>query len=117
MHKVYYGTIVHTPTLSWVEIHPRTLVIVDEDGTIVYIEHNHRSADPRKHAATKVGVTSKDVEFNDLLKNPLQFLSPGFVDTHIHASQYPNVGAGLGVPLLEWLKEYTFPMARAFTLP
>lgn len=38
-----------------------------------------------------------------------QFLLPGFVDTHIHAPQYTNVGLGLDKTLLEWLEVYTFP--------
>ena len=39
---------------------------------------------------------------------------PGFIDTHIHAPQYPNTGLGLGEPLLEWLKNYTYPMEAKF---
>ncbi|KAL3846815.1 hypothetical protein ACJMK2_017769, partial [Sinanodonta woodiana] len=38
-----------------------------------------------------------------------QFILPGFVDTHIHASQYPNAGKGLDLQLLDWLDKYTFP--------
>lgn len=38
-----------------------------------------------------------------------QFLLPGFIDTHIHAPQYPNIGLGLDKPLLQWLDTYTFP--------
>jgi len=39
---------------------------------------------------------------------------PGLVDTHIHASQYPNAGLGLNLPLLEWLQTYTFPLEASF---
>lgn len=39
---------------------------------------------------------------------------PGLVDTHIHASQFPNNGLKLDLPLLEWLQEYTFPTEAAF---
>ncbi|KAK3605569.1 hypothetical protein CHS0354_005873 [Potamilus streckersoni] len=38
-----------------------------------------------------------------------QFILPGFVDTHIHAPQYPNAGKGLDLELLDWLQKYTFP--------
>lgn len=39
-----------------------------------------------------------------------QLLIPGFIDTHIHAVQYPNCGLGYDKPLLEWLNDYTYPM-------
>ncbi|OWF53676.1 guanine deaminase-like [Mizuhopecten yessoensis] len=43
-----------------------------------------------------------------------QFMVPGFVDTHIHASQYPNCGKGIGEGLLSWLQKYTFPVEAKF---
>lgn len=39
-----------------------------------------------------------------------RFFFPGFVDTHIHASQYPNSGIFGKSTLLEWLNAYTFPL-------
>ncbi|KAL3846814.1 hypothetical protein ACJMK2_017768 [Sinanodonta woodiana] len=44
-----------------------------------------------------------------------QFILPGFVDTHIHASQYPNAGKGLDLQLLDWLDKYTFPTEALYT--
>lgn len=43
-----------------------------------------------------------------------QFLIPGFIDCHIHAPQMPNIGVGLDMELLDWLKEYTFPMESQY---
>ncbi len=43
-----------------------------------------------------------------------QFLLPGFIDTHIHAPQYPNIGLGLEMELMDWLKTYTFPIETEF---
>ena len=34
---------------------------------------------------------------------------PGFVDMHLHAPQFQNIGIGLDEELLEWLDKYTFP--------
>ena len=34
---------------------------------------------------------------------------PGLIDTHTHASQFPNAGIGMELTLLDWLKTYTFP--------
>lgn len=33
-----------------------------------------------------------------------------FTDTHVHASQYPNVGLFGKTTLLDWLSKYTFPL-------
>lgn len=58
----------------------------------------------------------REVEFSfvDYSNSPCSFLFPGFVDTHIHALQYPNVGIGSELPLLDWLKDYTFALESKF---
>ena len=33
-----------------------------------------------------------------------QFIMPGLIDTHIHASQFPNAGLALDLTLLDWLE-------------
>lgn len=43
-----------------------------------------------------------------------QVLLPGFVDLHIHAPQWPNVGVALDLPLENWLNIYTFPLEKEF---
>lgn len=40
---------------------------------------------------------------------------PGMIDTHIHASQFPNNGVAMDLPLLEWLQTYTFPTEANFS--
>ncbi|KAM5434631.1 putative guanine deaminase [Microsporum ferrugineum] len=42
------------------------------------------------------------------------FFFPGFIDTHIHAPQYPNSGIFGSTTLLDWLNKYTFPMEASF---
>lgn len=42
--------------------------------------------------------------------NEDQFLMPGLIDCHIHAPQFPNIGLGLDMELLDWLNTYTFPL-------
>lgn len=39
---------------------------------------------------------------------------PGLVDLHAHLPQLPNAGLGFGLPLLEWLERYIFPLERDF---
>lgn len=34
---------------------------------------------------------------------------PGFIDLHLHAPQYPNIGIGMDKELIPWLETYTFP--------
>jgi len=51
-------------------------------------------------------------EVNNLL--PGQFIIPGFIDCHIHAAQFPNLGLGYDKTLLSWLEAYTYPLERLF---
>lgn len=44
-----------------------------------------------------------------------EFVMPGFIDTHIHAPQYPNCGLGYDKQLLDWLTTYTFPLEKKYT--
>ncbi len=37
-----------------------------------------------------------------------------FADLHLHAPQYPMLGMGMDLPLLEWLNTYTFPAEARF---
>lgn len=38
----------------------------------------------------------------------------GFCDMHLHAPQYPMLGMGMDLPLLDWLKRYTFKTEARF---
>ena len=42
------------------------------------------------------------------------FMLPGFVDLHIHAPQYPQLGTALHVPLEVWLQTHTFPLEARY---
>ena len=37
-----------------------------------------------------------------------------FADMHLHAPQYPMLGMGMDMPLLDWLNTYTFPTEACF---
>lgn len=43
-----------------------------------------------------------------------EVMLPGFVDLHIHASQWPQAGIALDKPLETWLGEYTFPLESKY---
>ncbi|MBQ9933512.1 MAG: amidohydrolase family protein [Ruminiclostridium sp.] len=40
-----------------------------------------------------------------------------FADMHLHGPQYPMVGTGMDLPLLDWLNTYTFPTEARFSDP
>ncbi|KAL6238501.1 hypothetical protein BDW75DRAFT_237388 [Aspergillus navahoensis] len=44
-----------------------------------------------------------------------EFFFPGFIDTHIHAPQYPNSGLFGSSTLLDWLETYTFPLESSMS--
>jgi guanine deaminase len=75
----------------------RGYVAVDDDGRIVSVGD---AAD-----------APKDAEMIDLGASAL--ISPGFVDTHLHAPQLEMIGS-YGGDLLEWLNRYTFPTEAQF---
>ena len=41
----------------------------------------------------------------------------GFSDMHLHAPQYPMLGMGMDLPLMDWLKAYTFKTEARFADP
>lgn len=45
---------------------------------------------------------------------PGQIVIPGFVDLHVHAPQYPQLGLALDEPLEVWLDKYTFPLEARY---
>ena len=52
----------------------------------------------------------------DLVDLPGKLLTPGLIDTHLHAPQLEMIGS-YGGHLLEWLNRYTFPTERKFEDP
>lgn len=43
-----------------------------------------------------------------------QLVLQGFCDMHLHAPQYPMLGMGMDLPLMDWLKAYTFKTEARF---
>jgi len=40
---------------------------------------------------------------------------PSFIDLHIHAPQYVQIGLGLNLKLIDWLNQYTFRLENRFS--
>lgn len=141
-YTLYYGTVVDTPVLGYLHIQRNMLIGVTSEGRIDFLHqygseqqaiysspqdffqwqsgsnrvqngpgapnHNHRNnKDCYEHG----------YEFVDFSRHPSKFLVPGFFDTHIHASQFPNIGLGSELPLLDWLEHYTFALENKFCSP
>uniref|UniRef100_A0A670JGU5 Guanine deaminase n=1 Tax=Podarcis muralis TaxID=64176 RepID=A0A670JGU5_PODMU len=67
-------------------------------------------AEEQEKLAKKWGFKASDIR--ELSNN--EFFMPGLVDAHIHAPQYSFAGTRIDLPLLQWLKEYTYPTEAKF---
>jgi len=76
---------------------------VGADGRIGDIRAWRREDDPGG-----VGGTMPVLDIRPLV------VLPGLVDLHAHLPQLSNAGLGFGLPLLEWLDRYIFPLERDF---
>ncbi|KAI8393497.1 guanine deaminase [Radiomyces spectabilis] len=104
--NVFYGTLVHSLSITELEIITNGVLVVD-NGVIVHMERNVEDVD-----AYLQKNEIKDYNLHRL--NASQFIVPGFVDTHAHAPQYVFTGSGMDMQLLEWLNTYVFPTETAF---
>jgi guanine deaminase len=105
--KTVAGTFFHAPVRGSVEVLADALVMVDAAGVI---EAVLRADDGGHDAARREAERS-----GSLIALPAEtFVLPGFVDLHIHAPQYPQLGTALHVPLEVWLQENTFPLEARY---
>lgn len=83
------------------------VLLVINDG---YIERIVSQDDDDYNDLINVGQTQNVLE--ELAEN--KYILPGFIDTHVHAPQWPNAGLGLDLPLQDWLNTYTFPLESKY---
>ncbi|XP_008485870.2 guanine deaminase-like, partial [Diaphorina citri] len=100
---LYIGSAIHWNTDTDAIEYLERCALAVEDGKITeFTADSSRvadlSADSRSHVLTST-----------------QFLLPGFIDAHVHAPQYPNLGLGVDLPLLTWLRTYIFALERKFS--
>ena len=99
------GTFFHAPMPDRLEVLTDALIVVGSDGTIsaVIVPENP------SYAAEVAAVGDR------LVRLPAgTYAIPGFVDLHIHAPQYPQLGLALDEPLEVWLQKYTFPLEARY---
>lgn len=109
---VFYGTFVDCPALGELRIRYRTSVGVSlrgaGKGSIKFVKEG--SEDPKADAVRFDSTLTEDEVRLVTSGGGTGFFFPGFVDTHIHASQFPNAGIFGNSTLLQWLETYTFPL-------
>lgn len=114
-NQVFIGTFIHPAApneLSY--LHDAAVFVDGPTGKIVAIE----PATARQDVLERLGWTAETTHVHDPSSGASsstksvgkQFFFPGLIDTHIHASQYPNVGIFGKSTLLDWLNTYTFPL-------
>ncbi|KAK8142960.1 hypothetical protein G3M48_007913 [Beauveria asiatica] len=108
-NQLLLGTFVHSKSRRELDVFHNGAVAVDAGGKIAALERECASVEAAKtRALAKLGWNANDVEIH--MTKGSQFFFPGFIDTHIHAPQYPNAGIFGKSTLLDWLETYTFPM-------
>ncbi|KHN97912.1 guanine deaminase [Metarhizium album ARSEF 1941] len=107
--RVLVGTFVHSKSRSELEYIHDAAVAVDDGGTIVAMARGCENGNAAKDKVLReTGWTHRHVDLVECGEG--QFFFPGFIDTHVHASQYPNAGIFGKSTLLDWLEKYTFPL-------
>jgi len=105
--KTIIATGFHTTRLGEIDFFQNALISIGNDGAILSI-HRLNEKDYAEHK-------QKQAAAGRLVTLPHgSYLLPGFVDLHIHAPQYPQLGSALDVPLEVWLKKYTFPLEARY---
>lgn len=97
MVQVLKGNIVQAPALGELQITEQGYLVL-EDGVIRGVYDRL----PLEYA------TAPLVDYGQAL------VMQSFADMHLHAPQYPMLGMGMDLPLLEWLDTYTFPTEARF---
>ncbi len=102
MSTIIRATVMHTPANPF---ESDRAFAAYADGALVF--------DGKKILACGAYATvRKEHPDAELLDHRGAFLLPGFVDTHVHFPQLTIIGS-MGLPLLEWLKQRTFPAEAA----
>jgi guanine deaminase len=108
--RVVAGTFFHAPSLGTIEILADALLAVDDFGTIAAVfppdHRDHRRMREEAAAAGRLETVPHG-----------RYVIPGFVDLHIHAPQYPQLGKALDCSLEDWLARYTFPLEARYADP
>ncbi|GMQ59985.1 amidohydrolase family protein [Vallitalea sediminicola] len=97
--KALKGHIIYTEVKDKFEIHENSYIVIDDKKIVgIYKE---------------LPDIYKDIAVIDYGYNSI--IIPAFIDLHIHAPQYLQMGIGLDLELIEWLEQYTFKYEALFS--
>ena len=95
--NILKGNIIHAPKFGELSIHEHAYLVYGEQGIEGIFEFL-----PEKYLKEHME------DYGDAL------IIPSFSDMHLHGPQYPMLGMGMDLPLLDWLNTYTFPTEAHF---
>lgn len=95
--KILQGNLVYSPRLGELVTTPRGALVLSDDGVLLDVL-----------PAAPENADAEIIDYGDML------LMPSFVDMHLHAPQYPMLGMGMDLPLMDWLHTYTFRTEARF---
>ena len=95
--KILKGNLVSAPALGKLEIVEHGCLVLHDDGSIQSVEK-----------AVPQNADAEVIDYGNSL------IMPSFVDMHLHAPQYPMLGMGMDLPLIDWLNTYTFKTEARF---
>lgn len=99
------GNFFHAPIVGELDSLVDALITIDTNGIIAAV---HRPGDADYASALAAAG-------DQLVQLPADhYALPGFVDLHVHAPQYPQLGLALDEPLEVWLQKYTFPLEARY---
>ncbi|KAF3930510.1 hypothetical protein ABW19_dt0201210 [Dactylella cylindrospora] len=102
---IIHGSLIDTPTPTALRIREDVFCVIDAEGVIRQICKDRG----------EILVEFRDAPVTELAET--QMVVPGFIDLHIHAPQFKQLGTKTDIPLMEWLQEYTYPAESAFSDP
>ncbi len=95
--KLIKGNIVHAAAPGKVSVLEGGCIVLRDDGVIDAVL-------PKAPASYSAEV----IDYGDKL------VMQSFADMHLHAPQYPMLGMGMDLPLIDWLNAYVFPVEARF---
>ncbi|TKA67061.1 hypothetical protein B0A55_10412 [Friedmanniomyces simplex] len=109
--KIFIGRLIHSKSLSNLEIIPKAAIGVQTNGTIAFLDPKPSTTEQLQTRYAADGFANAQIV--NLKKS--QFLFPGLIDTHLHAPQWPNLALGMEGTLREWCENWTDPMEASYS--
>ncbi|GKX30020.1 guanine deaminase [Vallitalea longa] len=97
--KALKGHIIYTKVKDTFEVHENSYIVIDNKKVVGIFK--------------ELPDIYKDISIIDYGHNAI--IIPSFIDLHIHAPQYLQMGIGLDLELIEWLQQYTYRNESLFS--